>query len=454
MPSSPTAYTITVGDKLRFSYSSSHNVWKMSSASKYEACDFGGGTELAGTTYGGGSGSTANIYEAVVTTAGTLYIACEQGSHCSAGQQKVVITVEAAPLPPGTSCSQPCGQTCASAAQAVFQPGSTLSDCVEISGNWHDTELDLSDGTTNLGAVDTVEWDGPMPPGGKSSGGSFVMLKVSTTSLTGTHISKAHLWYYVSESGHEAEAHEVKTSWDEGNVTYASLPAGSTLPGGAPGQASNGMPSDVPSSQRVYNLPGGSGPLYPSEAGAITRYNSPVVGKRVGYADGSFGWNWLDVTSSMRDFASGASQNNGWIFLPTGGTSGTAIRTSEYTGPDGSGPKLYVTTSSVAPRPPPPMPPAPPPPPPLSTVIIGPEDAEDTFISSHRADRNFNSDASLYVGSPGSGSGDSSYGGAYLYGLLKFAFGKLSASDHILHADLWYYVRYGELRAATTTGLV
>jgi hypothetical protein len=316
-----------------------------------------------------------------------------------------------------------------------------LTDCLEISGGWHDTEIDLSQGTTNLGVEDTVVWDGPMPPGGKNEGGSMVMLKVSTGNLTGMHIAEARLWYYVSDSGHEAEVHEIKIAWDEEVVTFANLPAGTTLPGGAEGETPTGLPSEVPNSQNQFDLPGGDDPLYPSETGAITRYNSPVVGQKVGYADGAFGWNSVDVTSSVREWASGASENHGWIFLPTGGNSGTSIRTSEYTGPDGAGPKLYVTTSSTAPPPQPPLSPGPPPPPPSSMVIVGPEDADDTFISSHRADRNFDTDASIYVGSPNSGS-DGGYSGAYLYGLLKFPLTKLLDTDQIVLAHLWYYVRY------------
>ena len=101
---------VTVGDKLRFSYSGSHNVYQMASKAAYDDCDFAEATELASTTKGGGSGSFSNLYEAVITTADaadTLYIACQVGAHCGDGGQKVTITATFAPSPPPPSPSPP-----------------------------------------------------------------------------------------------------------------------------------------------------------------------------------------------------------------------------------------------------------------------------------------------------------------------------------------------------------
>ena len=75
IPSSPSSYSVAVGDKLHFKYSNYHNVYLMASETAYNACDFTGATELASAGHGGGSGSTPNLYEAVVSSAGTLYIA-------------------------------------------------------------------------------------------------------------------------------------------------------------------------------------------------------------------------------------------------------------------------------------------------------------------------------------------------------------------------------------------
>ena len=102
MPSSPSSYSVAVGDKLRFRYNANHNLYLMESAAKYASCDFSGATELASTSQGGGSGDSPNLYEAVVTAAGTLYFACQMGSHCLMGQKVAITAVPAAPTPPPT----------------------------------------------------------------------------------------------------------------------------------------------------------------------------------------------------------------------------------------------------------------------------------------------------------------------------------------------------------------
>ena len=99
-------YSVAVGDKLRFRYSTNHNLYLMYSDHKYFSCDFSGATELASASKGGGSGSTPNLYEAVVTAAGTLHVACEKGGHCQANQ-KVTITAAAAAASPSSSPSPP-----------------------------------------------------------------------------------------------------------------------------------------------------------------------------------------------------------------------------------------------------------------------------------------------------------------------------------------------------------
>ena len=107
MNQNPSSYSVAVGDKLSFKYNNWHNVYLMESAAKYESCDFTEATELASKSHGGGSGSTPNMYEAVVSSAGTLYIACEVSGHCDAGQ-KVTITAAAASTPsPSPSSPSP-----------------------------------------------------------------------------------------------------------------------------------------------------------------------------------------------------------------------------------------------------------------------------------------------------------------------------------------------------------
>ena len=93
--SSYSAMSASVGDVISFSYSASHDVWKMADATAYAACDATGGTELGDNAVGGGSGGLTNVYEYTVTsadlTAGTLYFGCSYWpsgawSHCVAGQ--------------------------------------------------------------------------------------------------------------------------------------------------------------------------------------------------------------------------------------------------------------------------------------------------------------------------------------------------------------------------------
>ena len=53
IPSTPSSYTVSVGDKLSFKYSAYHNVFLLPSPSAYDNCDFSGATELASQTFGG-----------------------------------------------------------------------------------------------------------------------------------------------------------------------------------------------------------------------------------------------------------------------------------------------------------------------------------------------------------------------------------------------------------------
>ena len=135
MPSSPSSYSIAVGDKLKFQYNSNHNLYQMASAAKYASCDFSGATELASTSQGGGSGGTPNLYEAVVTAAGTLYFACRVGSHCGYGQ-KVTITAASttspSPSPPSPSPPPPAITVPQSPPSPPLAPGAERS-CTDSS---------------------------------------------------------------------------------------------------------------------------------------------------------------------------------------------------------------------------------------------------------------------------------------------------------------------------------
>ena len=178
MPSSFSSYNVTVGDKLSFRYTGSHNVYKMASKAAYDSCDFDGATELGSTSVGGGTGDTPNLYEAVVTTAGTLYLACQVGSHCN-NLQKVTITAAALPpTPPPTPPSPPppssppvsvstsaagCAAALGETPSVVAFEGVPLSQPTALS--WHPTRPDElwvtdagSDSLTVLNASSGAAW--------------------------------------------------------------------------------------------------------------------------------------------------------------------------------------------------------------------------------------------------------------------------------------------------------
>ena len=85
----------SVGDVLRFKYSTSHDVYKMADYTAYDECLSAYSTELGTNSVGGGSGSLSNQYDYTVTAedlaAGTIYFACSyypagDWGHCVEGQ--------------------------------------------------------------------------------------------------------------------------------------------------------------------------------------------------------------------------------------------------------------------------------------------------------------------------------------------------------------------------------
>ena len=122
MPSSPTAYTVTVGTALIFRFSTYHNLYLMEDVNAYDSCDLSHSVKLAETNHGGREtdqpAMPANKYEVVITAAGTYYFACHVPGHCASGQ-KIAVTVVDAPSspPPPAPPTQPtppssCGGGC------------------------------------------------------------------------------------------------------------------------------------------------------------------------------------------------------------------------------------------------------------------------------------------------------------------------------------------------------
>ena len=72
---------MSVGDTVKFTWSGTHNVYKMASKTAYDNCDFTGATN---------QGSTSPVAVSI-SEAGVTYYACKVGSHCQANQ-KIMIT--------------------------------------------------------------------------------------------------------------------------------------------------------------------------------------------------------------------------------------------------------------------------------------------------------------------------------------------------------------------------
>lgn len=91
------------GQAVLFKYSANHNVYQLGSAAAFEACNFTGATEIGNTTQGGGSGSYPNHFSYTCTQSGSVYLACQVGSHCAGGQKVVVACGSMAPTSATTS---------------------------------------------------------------------------------------------------------------------------------------------------------------------------------------------------------------------------------------------------------------------------------------------------------------------------------------------------------------
>lgn len=117
MPSTPKSYTVTTGTALTFKFSMEHNLYLMETKAAYDSCDLAHSVELAGEhIHGGEAGQPPNLYEVIITTAGTYYMSCHIPGHCESGQ-KIEVTVENAPsapppAPPPSTPPPDCGGGC------------------------------------------------------------------------------------------------------------------------------------------------------------------------------------------------------------------------------------------------------------------------------------------------------------------------------------------------------
>ena len=106
----------------------------------------------------------------------------------------------------------------------------------------------------------------------------------------GSVILSAVVKYFIHNEGHVAETYEMAVDWS-GAETWDTF-------GGDPGIQSN------------------------------------EYGRFIGLASGTYGWQLLDVTDSLREWTVDPSANHGWVFLAHGGD-GVDFRSSDYSSQDG-----------------------------------------------------------------------------------------------------------------------
>merc|ERR1711907_261048 len=82
------AKSVTAGKHIVFSWTGTHNVYKMADKAAFDACNFAGSTQVGGAT-------SPVTYNTSPSATGHIYFACKVGSHCSNGQ-KLDLTLTAA----------------------------------------------------------------------------------------------------------------------------------------------------------------------------------------------------------------------------------------------------------------------------------------------------------------------------------------------------------------------
>jgi hypothetical protein len=201
-----------------------------------------------------------------------------------------------------------------------------------------------SDNRNYIGALDTgVWWDG------SSTDGHFEAALVQFTDIIGLgpyqlrpheQIRRATLRYFVDDTldanapGDSASLHEISIPWNASVTTFNTFTGAQGL----------------------------------NEA----EYRVPMIA--TAFATGA-GWFNIDVTASVNRWINGTS-NNGWIWLPTGGTGGSQFRACNA--PADRRVNLVIIAmvqppmppSPPATPPPPPRPPSPPPSPPMAPLSV------------------------------------------------------------------------------------
>ena len=234
------------------------------------------------------------------------------------------------------------------------------SETATVSGGCQSTMLRSSTPDIAMGQQTNLWWDGEQADGTRD----YVLVQFTDI---------------IGNAGSQVHRHDIITS---AKLRYfVDLSASSNSVGDYAGVHEPLKPWDATTT--TYNSFAGNRGLIANED-----YSSVEVG--IAYATAA-GWNEVDVTVSVGAWQAGRP-NNGWIFVPTGGNDGAALRSCNS--PADRRVNLRVFYQHAPPSPPsppsrppspprPPPRPPPPPPPPLDAIILsGPAASMSTWIRS------------------------------------------------------------------------
>ena len=240
------------------------------------------------------------------------------------------------------------------------------SQTASVSGGCQSATISTDNPNRNQGPLaapgpapssELLSWDGASITGHRD----YVVLQFTNLFGTASHqihphdiVTAAKFRYFISDVGEQASVHEILHPWNANTVTLNSFAGSGGLTVGAD-------------------------------------YRAEVIAT----APGTSGWKEIDVTASILRWLGtnpSGTNNNGWIFVPTGGNNGAQIRSC--TSSASQRPYLQVNYQLAPPAPPspprpppsPPRPPPKPPPPPLppldAIILSGPSASRSTWIRS------------------------------------------------------------------------
>ena len=152
IPMSPQTMTVAAGTTVKFTWSSTHNVYEVSDATAFYDCDKSSGTEVASTSF-----QTVDV--AAPDTPTTRYYICQVGSHCTMGQ-KIAITWAAAPTAAPVFAPTP-GPSAAATLAPTNSSDEPTQNIVEIALSMNETFSTLVGLLEGADLVETLSGPGP-----------------------------------------------------------------------------------------------------------------------------------------------------------------------------------------------------------------------------------------------------------------------------------------------------